>query len=105
MAPPEIHERRFAAARRKADVQPLASASAGCIFRNPTGASAGRLIDEAGLKGLRVGGAEVSAHHGNFIVNRGGATARDILTLVEQVRSTVEERTGHRLELELQVRA
>lgn len=63
--------------------------SAGCAFKNPLGDSAGRLIDAAGLKGLRVGQAVVSAEHGNFIVNLGGATARDVLGLLERVREGV----------------
>jgi len=64
--------------------------SAGCAFKNPLGDSAGRLIDAAGLKGLRVGQAVVSPEHGNFIVNLGGATARDVLGLLERVREGVE---------------
>ena len=63
--------------------------SAGCAFKNPLGDSAGRLIDAAGLKGLRVGQAQVSAEHGNFIVNLGGATAANVTALLEQVRARV----------------
>ncbi len=63
--------------------------SAGCAFKNPAGDSAGRLIDVAGLKGLQVGGARVSQEHGNFVVNAGGATADDVVTLLEQVRARV----------------
>ena len=63
--------------------------SAGCAFKNPLGDSAGRLIDAAGLKGLRVGQAKVSLEHGNFIVNLGGATAADVVALLEQVREQV----------------
>ena len=63
--------------------------SAGCAFKNPAGSSAGRLIDVAGLKGLQVGGAQVSHEHGNFVVNTGGATAQDVVTLLEQVRARV----------------
>lgn len=70
--------------------------SAGCAFKNPAGDSAGRLIDVAGLKGLRVGDAMVSREHGNFIVNLGGATARDVLELIDTIRA----RVGHELELE-----
>ncbi len=69
-------------------------ASAGCIFRNPGGQSAGRLIDEEGLKGFRVGAAEVSRKHGNFIVNRGGATTEDVLSLIRLVRGKVKETRG-----------
>lgn len=70
--------------------------SAGCAFKNPLGDSAGRLIDAAGLKGLQVGGARVSHEHGNFVVNTGGATARDVVALLEGVR----ERVGRALETE-----
>ena len=65
--------------------------SAGCIFKNPAGTSAGRLIDEAGLKGERVGDAEVSPVHANFIINRGGATGADVLALIRRVRARVKE--------------
>jgi len=66
------------------------SKSAGCAFKNPPGDSAGRLIDAAGLKGLRVGQAMVSPEHGNFIVNLGGATADDVVQLLERVRACVD---------------
>lgn len=70
--------------------QPTNMPSAGCFFKNPSAAlPAGRLIDRAGLKGLRVGGAQVSERHANFIVNRGGATAADVLELMDRVRETV----------------
>ncbi len=74
--------------------QPKGVRSAGCFFKNPSGHSAGALIDRAGLKGLRIGGAMVSPVHANFIVNRDGAAARDILSLAEQVRATVLEQFG-----------
>lgn len=76
------------------------SKSAGCAFKNPTGDAAGRLIDVSGLKGMRVGGAIVSLEHGNFMVNTGGATARDFLELVERVRERVAAEQGRELELE-----
>lgn len=76
----------------KRTAQPLTMPSAGCFFRNPAGDYAGRLVDQAGLKGHRVGGAMVSRKHANFLVNRGGATARDVLELVRQVRRAVLER-------------
>jgi UDP-N-acetylmuramate dehydrogenase len=88
----------------KAAVQPLSAHSAGCVFKNPSKtASAGRLVDECGLKGLRVGGAEVSSVHGNFIVNTGAATALDVLELIDRVREAVDRRAGIRLELEVEV--
>lgn len=89
------------AAKRKSS-QP-AGASAGCIFRNPDGAKAGQLIDSAGLKNSCIGGARVSDRHANFIVNEGGASASDVLALVEEVRAGVLARHGVRLENEVQV--
>lgn len=77
--------------------------SAGCVFKNPKGDFAGRLIDMSALKGLRIGGAEVSEIHGNFIINRGGATSEDVLTLIRRIRSVVKERHGADLEPEVQV--
>jgi UDP-N-acetylenolpyruvoylglucosamine reductase len=71
------------------------------VFKNPPGTSAGRLIDEAGLKGERVGDAEVSPVHANFIVNHGDATAADVLELVRRVRARVREKTGVDLEPEV----
>jgi UDP-N-acetylmuramate dehydrogenase len=73
----------------KKESQPFGAFSAGCMFKNPPGGSAGRIIDECGLKGLRVGGASVSERHANFIVNDGGATAGDVLRLADLVRSRV----------------
>jgi UDP-N-acetylmuramate--alanine ligase len=75
--------------------------SAGCIFKNPPGDAAGRLIDAAGLKGHRIGGAEVSPVHANFIVNMGGATSADVIALVRHVRATVEAKHGVRLDPEV----
>ncbi len=74
--------------------------SAGCIFKNPPGDFAGRIIDQLGLKGLRVGDAEVSTAHGNFIVNRGHATGTDVIALVRQIRQTVREKRSIDLEPE-----
>ncbi len=87
----------------KSGAQPLSEASAGCVFRNPPGESAGRLVQECGLKGLARGAAQVSEVHGNFVVNRGGATAADVLALIDQVREGVERRAGVQLELEVEV--
>ncbi len=75
--------------------------SAGCIFKNPTGTSAGKLIDELGLKGERVGDAEVSTVHANFIVNRGHATSADVIALVRRVRERVKNARGIDLEPEV----
>lgn len=82
---------------------PVSERSAGCIFKNPPGESAGALIDRAGLKGARHGGAEVSRQHANFIIAQGPATAADILALIEIVRETVERVCAVRLELEVEV--
>ncbi|ALS21370.1 MULTISPECIES: UDP-N-acetylmuramate dehydrogenase [Paenibacillus] len=82
---------------RRLRTQPLQLACAGSVFRNPEGHHAAKLIEEAGLKGLRVGDAQVSPLHANFIVNTGQATAHDVLTLIEQVRNAVSERFGVRL--------
>jgi UDP-N-acetylmuramate dehydrogenase len=89
--------------RRRRETQPLDLPSAGSVFKNPPGAVAGRLIEQAGLKGRRAGGARISERHANFIVNTGGATARDILALMEIARRRVYEETGIQLEPELQV--
>lgn len=78
-------------------------ATIGSMFKNPPGDYAGRLIDAAGLKGARVGGAQISDKHGNFFMNRGGATARDVSELVELARREVLERFGVRLELEVEL--
>lgn len=98
----EVERRtRDYAAKRKAS-QP-AGASAGCIFRNPEGGKAGQLVDSAGLKDRQVGAARVSPRHANFIVNEGGATASQVLALVEEVREAVLARHGIRLENEVQI--
>ncbi len=81
--------------------QPLGQKSAGCIFKNPPGASAGRMIDELGLKGLSVGDARVSDRHANFFVNSGSASAADMLSLVGDVRERVFKAFGVTLEHEV----
>lgn len=83
--------------------QPLAHPSCGSVFKRPTGYFAGALIEEAGLKGARVGDARVSPHHAGFIVNMGQATARDVHTLIRRVEATVLERYGVQLELEVKL--
>jgi UDP-N-acetylmuramate dehydrogenase len=83
--------------------QPLSKRNAGCIFKNPPGLSAGRLIDQAGLKGLRIGDAEVSSEHANFLVNHGKATAAEFAELMDQVRVRVFEIHGVELEPEVEI--
>jgi len=87
--------------RRKRTQPP--GASMGSMFKNPPGDHAGRLIEAAGLKGTRIGGAEVSPVHANFFVNHAGATAQDIYDLIELTRKTVLDRTGIALELEIEL--
>jgi UDP-N-acetylmuramate dehydrogenase len=82
--------------------QPLGLPSAGSVFRNPDGTSAGKLIDEAGLKGLRIGGATVSKKHANFIVNDQKGSAADVRRLAERVRAEIRERTGVELQFEIE---
>jgi UDP-N-acetylmuramate dehydrogenase len=82
--------------------QPLGLPSAGSVFRNPDGTSAGKLIDEAGLKGLRIGGATVSEKHANFIVNDQKGSAADVRRLAERVRAEIRERTGVELQFEIE---
>ncbi|CDX03025.1 UDP-N-acetylenolpyruvoylglucosamine reductase [Desulfitobacterium hafniense] len=87
-------------ARRKA-AQPLELPNAGSVFRNPPGGSAGRLIEEAGWKGKRLGGAQVSSKHANFIVNQGNATARDVLALIREIQKDVHHQFGVELKTEV----
>lgn len=87
----------------KTSSQPLGTGSAGCVFKNPPGDSAGRLIDRAGCKGLAYGGARVSPVHANFIVASGGAAAADVLRLIAIVRKRVREQCGVELELEVKL--
>jgi len=86
--------------RERAGKFPLDYPNAGSVFKRPEGGYAGRLIEKAGCKGMRVGGAMVSERHANFIVNTGGATSSDITALIEKVRARVLEDSGVRLELE-----
>ena len=85
----------------KKNSQPLADKSAGCVFKNPRGLSAGALIDQAGLKGTVVGGAEVSTKHANFITARKGAKAADVLALINQIKDRVGEKFDVKLETEV----
>ena len=88
--------------RLRWEIQPAAP-SAGCTFKNPLSIPAGRLIDELGLKGTRVGGARVALEHGNFIVNDGGGTAADVLALMELVRARARDERGLELENEVEI--
>jgi UDP-N-acetylmuramate dehydrogenase len=83
--------------------QPLNLPNAGSVFRNPPGNHAAKLIEGCGLKGKRIGGAQVSEKHANFIVNAGGATAADIEKLIDEVRATVMQQTGIDLHLEVKI--
>ncbi len=87
----------------RSESQPLGPPSSGCIFRNPEDDYAGRLIDSAGAKGLRVGGAIVSDRHANYILNTGGATAQDVLALIALVRSRVQDHQGADLATEIKL--
>ena len=99
--PARIAERVAEYSKRRRASQPLELPSAGSVFRRPTGHYAGRLIEESGMKGVSLGGAQVSPKHAGFIVNNGGATASDVRLLMERVQRTVEQRTGVRLEPEI----
>jgi UDP-N-acetylmuramate dehydrogenase len=98
----EIQEKMdsFLAYRRK--TQPP-GASMGSMFKNPPGDFAGRLIEVAGLKGARIGNAQISPLHGNFFVNQGSATAEDVMALIELARNTVAEKFDVSLELEVEL--
>ncbi len=87
----------------KKSSQPMETRSAGCVFKNPRAMSAGALIDKAGLKGTRCGGAVVSDRHANFFIAETGAKSQDVLNLIELVRNKIIERFGVELELELQI--
>ena len=97
-----VTERMAKFSEKRWDSQPAAP-SAGCIFKNPKTIPAGKLIDELGLKGTRVGGAVVSDVHGNFIVNEGNATARDVLNLIEVIRERARSARGVNLETEVEI--
>ncbi len=89
--------------KKKRSAQPLGEHSAGCVFKNPEGDSAGRLIEGAGCKGMRIGDAEVSEVHANYIVNRGKATCEDFLELMETVKERVKQFRGITLEPEIKI--
>lgn len=99
--PESIRERMRDARAYRLATQPLSERSSGCIFKNPQGGSAGAILENLGLKGLSVGGAVLSDIHANFIVNRGGAKAADVLALAERVRTSVLAQTGVSLDFEV----
>jgi len=99
----EIKKRMDDYLSRRRSTQPLELPNAGSVFKNPPGDSAGRLIESAGCKEMRVGGIQVSPRHANFFVNLGGGTAADVLELVQMVRSKVEDKCSVKLLLEVQI--
>ncbi|MEW6602910.1 MAG: UDP-N-acetylmuramate dehydrogenase [Nitrospirota bacterium] len=101
--PAEVDRRTAEFLKRKKESQPLGEPSAGCVFRNPRGDSAGRLIEAAGCKGMRTGGAEVSRVHANYFINKGGATCKDFIELIETVKARVKEQSSIDLEPEVKI--
>jgi UDP-N-acetylmuramate dehydrogenase len=99
----EIQARKERHMRYRRDTQPREYPNCGSVFKNPPGTFAAKLIEEAGLKGHRLGGAQISEKHANFIVNRGGATYSDVLSLIDLIRRTVYDRYQIRLEPEVQI--
>jgi UDP-N-acetylenolpyruvoylglucosamine reductase len=102
-APTEEIVRNLKASQQKRRTSQPAAKSAGCIFKNPDSCPAGKLVDELGLKNSCVGKARVSEVHGNFIVNDGGATAADMLELIEKIKSVARAKRGIELETEVQI--
>jgi UDP-N-acetylmuramate dehydrogenase len=101
--PSRIRERIKEVQQHRRQTQPIEKRSLGSTFKNPAGDAAGRLIDACGLKGRRIGGAQISEKHANFIVNLGGASADDVLALMAEMRNRVFERFGIELEPEVRV--
>lgn len=89
--------------QQRVRTQPCKLQSAGCAFRNPEGMSAGHLIERAGLKGSRIGDAQVSPHHANYLINCGKATSKEVLALIDHIRQTVWQRCGVALQTELRI--
>ncbi|MBR5070492.1 MAG: UDP-N-acetylmuramate dehydrogenase [Oscillospiraceae bacterium] len=97
-----IYETMRETMNKRIEKQPLEYPSCGSTFKRPEGSYASKLIDECGLKGLTVGGAQVSEKHAGFVINRGGATSADILELISRIKETVREMTGYELECEIE---
>lgn len=100
---PSSRARQLELLAKRIESQPYHEKSAGCVFRNPSCASAGKLIDSCGLKGFAVGGAKVSEMHANFLINRGNASSADMLELIELVKRRVKEQHGVDLEPEIRI--
>ncbi len=98
---PEIQNAMDRHLSRRSRTQPLTVPNSGSVFKNPEGDTAGRLIESIGLRGLSVGDAGVSIKHANFIVNKGGATAKDVTHLIENIQKEVKEKTGIELQTEI----
>lgn len=103
IAPEEAYDRIRRALQYRNSTQETQLPSAGCAFKNPSGASAGKIIDQLGLKGSRIGDAQVSSRHANFIVNLGYATCDDVLSLMEYIQTQVKQATGILLEPEVRM--
>ena len=98
----DIDAKLSASHTKRRESQPI-GASAGCVFKNPLPHQAGKLVDELQLKGTRVGNAVVALEHGNFIVNEGRATAREVLDLIDDIKEAAQRERGIQLELEVKV--
>ncbi len=101
--PAEVGKRMKDYLKRKKAVQPLGEHSAGCVFKNPENESAGRLIDEAGCKGMKVGDIEVSTMHANYFINKNKGTCKDFTALMKKVRAKVQNKFGINLEAEVRI--
>ena len=102
-SPVEVKKRTKKYLERKKTSQPLGEFSAGCVFKNPAGEAAGKLIDDAGCKGMTEGAVEVSRIHANYFINRGNATCSDFTVLMDSVKAKVKESSGIELEPEVRI--
>ena len=97
----DIHREMDKYLSRRSSTQPLTIPNSGSIFKNPEGYSAGKIIESVGLKGYQIGGAGISIKHANFIVNKGNASAKDVIQLIKYIQTVVEDKTGTKLEQEI----
>lgn len=102
-APAEVEQKLKRLLKRRRETQPLSYPNVGSVFTNPPGDYAGRLVESVGLKGFRIGDAQISERHGNFIINLGNAKAGEVLALIAEMQARVKERHGIDLELEAKV--